>query len=99
MSNISANTSEVKSDPPALQPYDELSWRALRSAILSAPSRYAPSGWFWLDREGRRKLEDDGLDRDELRSAINYGVAEGLLARKVVDGIPCVGLTRKGARR
>lgn len=81
-------------EPPALSPYEELCWRALRSAIRSVQTN-----WLWLDRDGRRRLEDNGLDRDDLRAAINYGVAEGLLTRKVESGVPCVKLTPKGEGR
>ena len=96
---VAKNSQGDKTKPPALLPYDELCWRSLKSALRYAPLSYAPSGWFWLDADGRRKLEDDGLDKADLQAAVNYGVTAGLLTRKVVCGVPCIRLTTKGARR
>jgi hypothetical protein len=84
------NTKETLSP----EPYGELCWKALRSALAHMETR-----WLYLDRETRLKLEDDGLDKADLQTAINYGVRAGLLVRKVIYGVPCIKLARKAAVR
>jgi hypothetical protein len=71
----------------ALDPYPQLCLQTLLSAIGHAETR-----WLYLDKETRSKLEDDGLDKQDLEQAINNGVKAGLLARTVVCGVPCVRL-------
>jgi hypothetical protein len=99
MSTVAKSEQGGKTGMPALSPYEELCWRTLRAALRQAPRVYTYDGWFRLDRTGRRRLEEDGLDKADLERAINYGVAVGLLARRVFDAIPRVKLIEKGERR
>jgi hypothetical protein len=78
----------------AEEPYDELCWRSLKSVLEHMETR-----WLYLDRTTRLKLEDDGLDKADLRTAINFGVRGGLLKRKVLYGVPCIKLNGKAMVR
>jgi hypothetical protein len=97
MSNAFSDNSERivnQKEIQALEPYGELCWKALKSALAHMETR-----WLYLDRETRLKLEEDGIDKADLQTAINYGVRASQLERKVIDGVPCIKLCRKAAVR
>lgn len=75
-----------------LEPYRQLCVLALMSALDHMDTR-----WLYLEKETRRRLADNGLDRSDLERAINDGVRLGLIDRKVLHGVPCITL-REGEK-
>lgn len=93
---VAKNRAGDKAGMPALSPYEELMWRTLQAALRYPARHFVWEGWFRLDAVGRRELEQEhGLDRHDLERAINYGVATGLLSRRVFGGQPRIKLAEQ----